>query len=117
MRNPKREKELLETGNFFDIVTYARDIIKGRWPEAEPIIIRHAYYIYTYARDVIKGRWPEAEELITTTTDGWLFKCKEEDPMGGSEEFLMENSTIWAKYQSFLKEIGQDIDTWEIESW
>ena len=43
---------------------YARDIIKGRHPEAEPIIMRDPQWAYYYARDIIKGRWPEAEETI-----------------------------------------------------
>jgi len=43
---------------------YARDVIKDRWPEAEPIIIQNPSAAYCYAIDVIKGRWPEAEPII-----------------------------------------------------
>ena len=50
---------------------YARDIIEGRWPEAEEIIIKSVHRSLSisdlavkYAQDVIKGRWPEAEEAI-----------------------------------------------------
>jgi hypothetical protein len=43
---------------------YARDVIKGRWSEAEPIIMKHEYYANEYAKHVIKGRWPEAEPII-----------------------------------------------------
>lgn len=35
-----------------------------RWYEAEPLIIQNPHRALRYARDVIKGRWPEAEEII-----------------------------------------------------
>ena len=50
------------------LVWYSRDVIKGRWPEADPIIIREPYLAYHYAKDVIKGRWPEAESKIMKDT-------------------------------------------------
>jgi hypothetical protein len=44
---------------------YAKDVIKGRWPQdeeigrqAEQIIIKDPKSAYEYARDAIKGRWP-----------------------------------------------------------
>ena len=44
---------------------YARDVIKGRWPEAEPYIMTDPYFAYLYANDVMEGkRWPEAEPYI-----------------------------------------------------
>lgn len=46
------------------IVDYAHDVIKGRWPEAEPIILTRPSSSYLYAQRIIKGRWPEAEPLI-----------------------------------------------------
>jgi hypothetical protein len=43
---------------------YAKYIIKNRWPEAEPNIARKAEWSFFYARDVIKGRWLKAEPII-----------------------------------------------------
>jgi len=43
---------------------YARNIIKGRWKEAEEFIIKNPEWAYKYARSVIKGRWRKAEEYI-----------------------------------------------------
>ena len=43
---------------------YARDIIKGRWPEAEPAIMKDPKWAYYYALNVIGGRWREAEPEI-----------------------------------------------------
>ena len=37
---------------------YARHVIKGRWPEAEPIIARNADYACRYAKHVIKSKYP-----------------------------------------------------------
>ena len=44
---------------------YARDVIQGRWPEAEPVISQDPQWAYFYARYAIKGRWPEAEPVIS----------------------------------------------------
>lgn len=43
---------------------YARDIIKGRWEKAEPVIMKHPRAAYNYALSVIKGRWEDAEDVI-----------------------------------------------------
>lgn len=40
--------------------------------ELEPIILTNAYWSYLYARDVIKGRWPESELIIKQ--DDWYWK-------------------------------------------
>jgi len=45
---------------------YVIDVIKGRWKEAEPVILTHPWSAYLYARNVIKGRWEEAESIIST---------------------------------------------------
>ena len=37
-----------------------------RIPELEPIIASNAETAFTYAYNIIKGRWPEAEEAIAT---------------------------------------------------
>ena len=47
------------------LVEYAKDCIKGRWPELEPLIVNYnAHYAFAYAKHVIKARWPEAEPMI-----------------------------------------------------
>ena len=45
---------------------YARDFIKGRFPEGEATIAKDPRSAYMYARHIIKGRWPEAEASIAT---------------------------------------------------
>ena len=62
---------------------YAENIIKDRWKEAEPYIIKNPEWIYEYCLNVIKGRWPEAEP------------------------YIMKDLDIMAKYLKFLNEINQ----------
>jgi hypothetical protein len=53
---------------------YARDVIGGRWPEAEKVIASDPEYAYRYARDVIGGRWFEMEEkLVTDPESAYLY--------------------------------------------
>jgi hypothetical protein len=60
--------------NLSQAIRYAKERIKGRWPEMEPFIIRnaaindqHAGIALDYAVNAIKGRWPELEEKFKTT--------------------------------------------------
>ena len=39
---------------------YARDVIEGRFPAGEPVIMKDRKYASWYAQGVIKGPWPEA---------------------------------------------------------
>jgi hypothetical protein len=39
-----------------DAYYYARNVIKGRWLEGEPIIATDFMWAYWYACDIIKGR-------------------------------------------------------------
>jgi hypothetical protein len=50
------------------MISYAEYVIKGRWPEAEPLIMKYAQDAVDYAIRVIKGRWPEAEQTINRMT-------------------------------------------------
>ena len=43
---------------------YARFIIWGRWPEAEPYIMKNPRSACLYACSIIKGRWPEVEDIL-----------------------------------------------------
>ena len=52
---------------------YAYHVIRGRWPEVEETITKDPEAIYLYARDIIKGRWPEAEALIAKYPEWALY--------------------------------------------
>ena len=50
---------------------YAEYVIGGRWPEAEPYIIEDPVWACYYAKYTIKGRWPEAEPTIRENEREW----------------------------------------------
>ena len=58
------------TADQMQLVKYAKHVIKGRWPEAEPAIMTDPDAAGLYANDVIKGRWPEGEWAIAQDP-GW----------------------------------------------
>ena len=43
---------------------YARNVLKARWFEAEPVIMKEPEWAYYYACHVLKARWREAEPVI-----------------------------------------------------
>jgi hypothetical protein len=50
---------------------YADNVIGGRWPEAEPLIMKEAGYAYLYAIHIIRGQWIEAEPVIRKYAEYW----------------------------------------------
>ena len=61
-----KEAEPVISTNPWLAYSYSRDVIKGRWEEAEPVISTDPQSAYSYSRDIIKGRWEEAEPIIST---------------------------------------------------
>lgn len=64
-------KELKTIEEFFNhnkcpywLYWYTYNVLKERWSEAEPTILKSSFHSYFYAKDIIKGRWPEAEDTI-----------------------------------------------------
>ena len=47
---------------------YAKNTIKGPFPEGEAVIATDPYWAYNYALQVIKGRFQEGEEAIAKDT-------------------------------------------------
>jgi hypothetical protein len=52
---------------------YAREVLHGRWPEAEPIIMKVPNVAYSYVKTILaedpewpypNGKWPDAEPYI-----------------------------------------------------
>ena len=79
-----------------NLFKHARDVIKGRWPEAESTIMEDPYWAYCYARDVIKGRWPEAEPTIMQNPQKayWYAKDVIKDRWPEAEPIIMEDGFI-----------------------
>ena len=62
-RDQEFEKWLLNCEDQANTIEYIKEVIDGRWPEAEPILMKTEYAVY-YAAKFIKGRWLEAEPYI-----------------------------------------------------
>ena len=80
---------------------YARNIIKGRWFEAEETIATSPGWAYFYARDVIKDRWPEVETLMASSPEWAYFYAR--DVIKGlwieAEETISADSRFWSRYK------------------
>ncbi len=51
---------------------YARDVIKGRWPEAEDIISKDPPHAFLYATYIIGKRWLKGEKAISENSS-WAY--------------------------------------------
>ena len=83
-----------------DAYLYAKNIIKGRWPEAEPYIMKDAETAFKYATNIIKGRWPEAEHYIMKDAKA-AFKYAQvliEGRWREAEPYIMKDKFLAAKY-------------------
>lgn len=65
-RHQGYEKMLLseKPANTYYMYLYAKNAVRDRWPEAEPIIKDNPGVSFLYARDVVKDRWHEGEKSI-----------------------------------------------------
>ena len=71
VRPPTKE----EITNPYSAFKYAKDVVKGRVPELEPLILTDSKAVHNYLYYVVKNRWPEAEEIISTSdpSDVYLY--------------------------------------------
>ena len=75
---------------------YARFVVQGRWPEAEPCLLEDIYVAFTYAEQVIQGRWPEAEDGFAGSDLAELYAC--EMLPGRWDEEVAKKCTCWLYY-------------------
>jgi hypothetical protein len=60
-----KEYEAYEPGDIAWLAySYASEVIKGRWPEAESVIATDPYSAAEYALGILGRRWPEGEAAI-----------------------------------------------------
>jgi len=65
---------------------YAHKVIKGRWEEAEPIIMTSPEETCYYARNIIKGRWKEAEPITLTDPEAAYYYLSMLSREGGKKQ-------------------------------
>ena len=72
---------------------YARNVLKGRFPEGEAAIAKEPETAALYADKVVKGRWPEGEAAIATDPDckSWYARSLRGHDPAGYEEFQLEH--------------------------
>ena len=105
-RNEEVERQLLLRKDIKWTYEYVKDVINGRWPEAEPVIMKNTIYAYMYARDVIKGRWPEAE-LYIMTNPKWAFWYAKDVIKGrwtAAELYLIQDNYYWNEYSKLVRD-------------
>jgi hypothetical protein len=90
---------------------YAYKVIKGRWPEAEPIIINSPWSALHYAQYVLKGRWPEAEPIIMQNPAIAYFYAGDviKDRWLEAEPIIMSDKSYSILYTQFLDMKLEDI--------
>jgi hypothetical protein len=63
-RVPGIEQEILASKRIDDAVQYADWVIRGRWEDAEPMIMEDPEAAVRYSDKVLRQRWKEAEHVI-----------------------------------------------------
>jgi hypothetical protein len=84
---------------------YAMEVINGRWPEAEPYIMKgDPADIQMYAMSVIHGRWPEAEPYIMKepTWAYWYTRLFMVGRWKDAEPYIMKDSETAYRYASIV---------------
>jgi predicted GIY-YIG superfamily endonuclease len=94
---------------------HARDVIGGRWPEAEIVIAQYAGWSYFYAEEVIKGRFNLAEEVISKDPE-WAC-CYAMDVIQGRWPEV-EETIAGSKYKSkYLERFPSAKEDWAANGW
>lgn len=111
------KQNLISTGDVPKIVNFALYIIKDRWPEAEPIIMKHSYKALQYTKELIKGRWIEAEpvimkdpgdafgyvrDILSRDKEWTSTKGHEHGRWKEAEQYIMSDSFWWNNYKKLV---------------
>jgi hypothetical protein len=76
-RWPQLEAALLNQSDqhnqLYYIMSYIDQVVKGRWLEAEPLIIKQPSTMLTYAEKYVKGPWPEVEQAVMRSGSDTIF--------------------------------------------
>ncbi len=112
---PKYEKYIIQSPS--NAYYYARQF-KGRWPEAEPVIIQEIDSLVYYAISVLKGRWLEAEPrllemleekspYVAATWATMYAKLAVRSRWPEGENYIFNSIEHVAEYKHFLGTIDQ----------
>jgi len=89
---------------------YARNFIKGPWPEGEAAIATNAEYAAIYAIEVLQKPWPEAEDVIATDyNEAYEYASFLGDRFKKGEKVILKSNRK-NDYIEMLKDNGISID-------
>lgn len=82
----------------------ANNLIKGRWKEAEPFIMKDASAATDYATFVIKGAWKDAEPYIMKDANYAVLYAINvlHDRWLEGEPHIKKNSRAWKDYKNYF---------------
>ena len=101
---------------------YAKDVIGGRFPEAEDVIAQHSYSAYHYALEVIKeiegeNSWPPGEAVIAQDQFSaflyahYVIEGRFPEPhRAEAEANIKKEQDLWEAYVEFVKQSGFNAD-------
>ena len=77
---------------------YARDVIQGRWPDAEAVIAQDPWWAYWYAYEVLQRPFPAAEYVIAQDPASayWYARDVLHRPFPAAE-YAIAQDPEWAK--------------------
>jgi hypothetical protein len=88
---------------------YAKDVVKGRWKEAEEIILQDIYNVIDYSLFCIKGRWKAGEKALlnyngsidnSINKDDWeVYETKSRLMVAYAEKVIKGR---WKKVETFI---------------
>ena len=83
---------------------HAVNVLKGRFPEGESLILLSAKWSYGYSRDVLKAPWPEAEAVILTNPNWSVYYAINvlKAPWPVAEEIINSDEICAKAYKAFL---------------
>jgi hypothetical protein len=113
-----------------EALTYAHEVIRGRWRPgeaalardsekavlyclyclrrqrfhaAEPTIARSALHSFMYAQKVVGGKWPDGHAAIASDSDtAWAYAQWLQEPFPDGEAAIKENPHHWRAYEAML---------------
>lgn len=86
------------------IYIHASDVVKGRFPEGESVILHNSYYAFCYANYVLRAPWPAAEAIIMTSSFNSYYYAKDvlKAPWPAAEAIINSNHDAAKLYKKFL---------------
>lgn len=94
------EKFLIDKKDADCVTKYARNVIKGRWPEAESVILTDLSCIYNYALRTLQHRWLEGEYHIIKLLKKNRFNQLDSQIFNYIDEFIKHR---WYEVETYIK--------------